>query len=404
MGNWNHYRTRALSNIFALTAIALLIAVSASGAAPVKKQPDSPMVAKCKSDLAKRLKLQAQEIKLIESQPTMWPDAALGMPEPGKMYAQVITSGFRVTLAARNTRYLYVTSAKAFKYAGPLPIWSLSMFYTKPVANEANLNGDLYQSSLLGTNAVRIASGVADFYPQAKGAVIFTTRTSRSGFDLMYLKSGQAKPKKLSSAFSFGAAAFNSKQDKWAAIVRHMLGATWTIVVASTRDDKAKSQILPLPDGVRPQQIAWSGEKLMTLAKSEEKWSCYETTPGAAAPAWKAVDAYTFPGLPEYMLNKSESLEISEVEVDGKSGVDVALVWFTGDRNVQARVEGVTLKGYDFLAGRYAFFWGQKNGKPVAYTVDIATGELIAASGGVGSDVRPFASPPRSTPLAKNKP
>lgn len=403
MKNRHCYLTLAV--IFAFAAITTLTAIGASGAAAVTKQLDSPMVAKCKSDLAKRLKLQAREIKLIESQPATWSDTALGMPEPGKMYAQVITPGSRVTLEARSTRYLYTTSTKAFRYGGPVSIWAYSMFYTRPVSNEPNLNGDLYQCSLLGTNCVRLVSGVSDFYPQSKGAVIFTRRTSRSGFDLMYVKADQAaKPKKLYSAFGFGAAAFNSKQDKWAAIVRPMMGAAWTIVIARIGEDKTKSQTLPLPDGVRPGQIAWSGEKLMTLAKSDERWSCYETSPSAGTPKWKAVGAYTFPGLPEYMLNKSETLEITEVTANGKPAVEVARVWFTGSRNVKARIDGVALRGYDFLAGRYAFAWGEKNSASVAYTVDIATGEVIPASIGVGSDIKPFAYPPRSTPLAKKKP
>jgi hypothetical protein len=414
MKNWNckissnQRRLPPALRISELIAVATLVIVGLLGAGAIGSaaagKPDSPIVAKCKADLAKRLKLQTNSISLIEARPTNWPDAALGMPEPGKMYAQVITPGLLVTLEAKSTRYVYTTSTKTIRYGGPASIWSLSMLYTEPVQNEPNLNGDLYQCSLLGTNCVRLVSGVSEFFPQEKGALVIKRRTSRSGHELLYLNAGQAtKPRTLYGAFDFGAAAVNSKQDKWAAFVRPTLGATWNVVVARIGLGTTKAQILPLPDGVRPGQIAWSAEKLMILTTNGERTICYAISPSAAKPEWKAIGVHEFPGLPDYMLNKSETLEISEVTVDGRPGVEVARVWFTGDRNVKARIDGVTLRGYDFLAGRYAFVWGEKNSTPVAYTVDISTGEVIPASTGIGGDIKPFAYPPRNTPLGSAK-
>lgn len=394
-----------------LTAIATLITVGcglpgmgASRSTLVAKRADSPIVAKCKADLANRLKLQTNSIKLVSAQPTTWPDAALGMPEPGKMYAQMMTPGSIVTLEARGTRYVYTTSAKAYKYGGPVSIWSYSILYTKPVPNDADLNGDLYQCSALGTNCIRVASGVTDYYPQNKGVVIVKRRTSRSGHDLLYVKVGSsAKPKLLHSAFDFGEAALNDSQDKWAGFVRPMVGGAWTVVVARIGGDTAKPQVLPLPDGVRPGQIAWSGGNLMILAKNGERATCFEISQSAPAPTWKAVGVHLFPGLPDYMLNKSETLEIDQIKENGRSSVEVALVWFTGDRNVKARINDVTLRGYDFLAGRYAFVWGEKNSAPVAYSVDISTGEVIAASSGIGGSIRPFMSPPQHSPIISGR-
>lgn len=383
--------------------VTLAFAAAAAFAAPARKPANSSMVANCKADLAKRLKIGADQITLVESQPTSWPDAALGMPEPGKMYAQMITPGLRVILEARSTKYLYTTGAKAFRYAGPVALWSQSLLYTKPVADEPNLNGDLYQCSLLGTNCVRVASGVSDFYPQANGAILYTQRTSRSGFDLYYLKVGKnAKPTKLDSEFAFASAALNDSQNKWAAIVGPGLGLEWKVAVSSESGEKTENKVFPVPNEVRFDQIAWSGDKVMILGKAGERMVCYEISPSDAKPEWKAVQVHEFPGLPDYMLNKSESLEIREAKINPGQAVEVAKVWFTGDRNVVARIEGVTLRGDTLLAGGFAFIWGEKDSKPVAYTVDISTGEVIPASG-IGDDIKPFIYPPKKSPLTPNK-
>ena len=53
---------------------------------------------RARSSLAERLQVDAGTIEVLEVEPAEWPDAALGCPVPGRVYAQVITSGYRVTL------------------------------------------------------------------------------------------------------------------------------------------------------------------------------------------------------------------------------------------------------------------------------------------------------------------
>jgi hypothetical protein len=68
------------------------------------------VVCLAKEDLANRLDLAAHAIHLVAVQTVDWPDASLGCPEPGMMYAQVITPGFRVVLEAqRQGMYEYHT-------------------------------------------------------------------------------------------------------------------------------------------------------------------------------------------------------------------------------------------------------------------------------------------------------
>ena len=60
-----------------------------------------------KEDLAPRLDLSLSEISVISVKAVDWPDTSLGCPQPGTMYAQVITPGFRVVLGAKGQSYEY---------------------------------------------------------------------------------------------------------------------------------------------------------------------------------------------------------------------------------------------------------------------------------------------------------
>jgi hypothetical protein len=67
-----------------------------------------------KEDLARRLEISVSEISLISVEAVDWPDTSLGCPQPGMMYAQVITPGFRVILAAKDRTYEYHTDVERF--------------------------------------------------------------------------------------------------------------------------------------------------------------------------------------------------------------------------------------------------------------------------------------------------
>lgn len=60
-----------------------------------------------REDLAKRLKLAKTEVKVGFVRPTTWPDASLGCPRPGEVYAQVLTEGFLIELEAGGKTYAY---------------------------------------------------------------------------------------------------------------------------------------------------------------------------------------------------------------------------------------------------------------------------------------------------------
>lgn len=62
-----------------------------------------------KRDVASRLGVSIEEVRIVQVEAVEWPDASLGCPEPGKMYIQVITPGYRVVLQAAGKTFEYHT-------------------------------------------------------------------------------------------------------------------------------------------------------------------------------------------------------------------------------------------------------------------------------------------------------
>ena len=72
---------------------------------PEAEQP----VRLARQDVAHKLGVSIDEVRVVKISPVQWPDASLGCPEPGKVYAQVIISGYRLLLEAHNATYEYHT-------------------------------------------------------------------------------------------------------------------------------------------------------------------------------------------------------------------------------------------------------------------------------------------------------
>lgn len=60
-----------------------------------------------KKDLAERLKISEASIEVLKVISVEWQDASLGYPEPGVVYAQVITPGYVILLSAEEKIYEY---------------------------------------------------------------------------------------------------------------------------------------------------------------------------------------------------------------------------------------------------------------------------------------------------------
>ena len=64
-------------------------------------------VEQAKIDLAKRLKINASEVREFGTTDREFPDMALGAPEKGEMAAQMISSGWMIKLGAGGKTYEY---------------------------------------------------------------------------------------------------------------------------------------------------------------------------------------------------------------------------------------------------------------------------------------------------------
>lgn len=79
---------------------------SASPAVPGSSNQEGILSA-VKDHLARKLKVSLAEITVIMVEEEIWSDASLGCPEPGMMYAQVLTPGYQIILEAGGERYDY---------------------------------------------------------------------------------------------------------------------------------------------------------------------------------------------------------------------------------------------------------------------------------------------------------
>jgi hypothetical protein len=116
---WKNQRWWLFTGLLILTA-ALLVAcgpgttattspVSTSGSIETEEMPSelAAVVTLIKQDLAEKVDMPADLIRLVSSEAMDWPSSALGCPQAGMSYADVITPGYRVILEASGQTYTY---------------------------------------------------------------------------------------------------------------------------------------------------------------------------------------------------------------------------------------------------------------------------------------------------------
>lgn len=64
-------------------------------------------IERAKADLAERLKVSAADIKEISVEDRDFPDMSFGAPVADEMAAQMIATGWQITLEAKGERYEY---------------------------------------------------------------------------------------------------------------------------------------------------------------------------------------------------------------------------------------------------------------------------------------------------------
>ena len=79
---------------------------------------ENDLVRQASADLATRLAVPPDQIQVVSVDEVEWRDSSLGVPQPGQMYAQVITPGYRIILQAQGKRYRYHSDQQRVVFAG----------------------------------------------------------------------------------------------------------------------------------------------------------------------------------------------------------------------------------------------------------------------------------------------
>ncbi len=83
---------------------------SGERAAPVRRTIEgelAPMAEAAREDLARRLSIRPETIKVVEAVSVVWRDSSAGCPQKGMAYTQVLTPGARIRLHVGGRPYLY---------------------------------------------------------------------------------------------------------------------------------------------------------------------------------------------------------------------------------------------------------------------------------------------------------
>lgn len=102
---------------------------------PNPARPDPQLlIDKAKEDLARRLSISVEEIELVEIDQVLWPDASLGCPQAGQVYAQVQNAGYQIRLAHDGDEFEYHANIHGlvFYCENPTPPLSQTPINTKP--------------------------------------------------------------------------------------------------------------------------------------------------------------------------------------------------------------------------------------------------------------------------------
>jgi hypothetical protein len=75
------------------------------------KWESNPLVRRAIEEAARTTGVEPGSVRVISVEARDWPDASLGCPKPGMMYAQVITPGFLIVLEAGGRRLEYHADA-----------------------------------------------------------------------------------------------------------------------------------------------------------------------------------------------------------------------------------------------------------------------------------------------------
>jgi hypothetical protein len=277
-------------------------------------------------------------------------------------------------------------------------MWKCSALYIQPVENEPNLNGDLVQVSLAGTNPQVIMKSVTEFYPQANGGVFGARRTSRSGFDLLYLAPDAKEPVQVSGGFSVGEATLSPDFSQFAAFERPMLGAGWAVTLSKLGAAREDQEDVPLPADGTPRGIYWLKEAPIVGISKSDKVTYYQMTGDRGKRDWQELKDFAPKKGTSYMLNRSQTLVVKQVTENGKPTVRVDVVRFTGTPDgTRAVLPNLQLVDSQIVPSLgMVFICGRTGDTYKAYCVGMHNHEVVETLAGESRIIKFLPAPPRS--------
>lgn len=100
----------------------ILVLLMAVLGEPVPGQPVDRAVRVARETLARELGVPPRRIRAHDVERVEWPDASLGCPEPGMVYAQVLTSGYRMRLEVDGkVHFMHVAGERAIRCDASTP-------------------------------------------------------------------------------------------------------------------------------------------------------------------------------------------------------------------------------------------------------------------------------------------
>ena len=122
-----------------------------------------------------RFGIRWESVKILDVEKVDWGDASLGNPEPGMMYAQVITPGFKMSLAADGGTYIFHTSMDRVVFVGQPWRVDIRGFVTAVQRTDARNSGNLAFGRTIGS--ILVEGAIEDDTAFDKARIRVTDKT-----------------------------------------------------------------------------------------------------------------------------------------------------------------------------------------------------------------------------------
>jgi len=223
------------------------------------------------ADLAARLDLRLDEIRVVSVEDVQWPSGSLGMPEPGMMYTLALVAGQRIVLEARDRQFEYrsAQNADSVRYAGVLfpedaEVALLAMTETEPA--DGNNSMDLVCIDARTEQRETVVELISDYAATPDGRdLLVKRRTSRSGHALAYMgPDGAITP--LADAFDFQGMALRPDGQMAAYWARPSLGDQTPVLTVVPKPwepgNALRIDLAAVPPSFAPGEIIWTDDAL----------------------------------------------------------------------------------------------------------------------------------------------